>query len=83
MSFQTNKGNVQKHRNIKICCDFNHLSAQPIDEICLFSVMTVYNTRWKVLMQSPNNTIIHQMYQAGKLFVTFETIEHHLGKESL
>ena len=49
MSFQTNKGNVQKHRNIKICCDFNELSAQPIDEICLFSVMTVYNARWKVL----------------------------------
>ena len=34
-------------------------------------------------MQSPNNTIIHQMYQADKLFVTFETLEHHLGKESL
>ena len=22
-----------------MCCDFNDLSAQPIDEICLFSVM--------------------------------------------
>ena len=41
MSFQTNEGNVQKHRNRKICSDFNYLSAQPIDEICLFSVMTV------------------------------------------
>ena len=37
MSFQANKENVQKHRNIKICCDLNDLSAQPIDEICLFS----------------------------------------------
>ena len=63
ISFQNNKGNVQKHGNIKICCDLSDLSVQPIDEICLFSVMTVYNTRWKVLMQSPNNTIIHQMYQ--------------------
>ena len=27
-------------------------------------------------MQSPNNTIIHQMYQVSKLFVTFDTIEH-------
>ena len=45
MSFQTNKGNVQKHRNIKICCDLSDLSAQPINEICLFSVMTVYNAR--------------------------------------
>ena len=30
--------------NIKICCEFTDLSAQWIDEICLFSVMTVYNT---------------------------------------
>ena len=55
--FQTNKVNVQKRRNIKICCDLSHLSAQPIEEICLFFVMTVYNTRWKVLMKSRNNTI--------------------------
>ena len=62
-TFQTNKGNAQKHRNIKIYCDLSDLSARPIYEICLFSVMTVYNTRWKVLMQSRNNTIIHYMYQ--------------------
>jgi len=61
--FQNNKVNVQKHRNMKICCDLSHLSAQPIEEICLFFVMTVYNTRWKVLMQSRNNTIIHKVYQ--------------------
>ena len=61
ISFQTNKGNVQKHRNIKICCDLSDLSVQPIDEICLFSVVTVYNTRWNVLMQSGNNMIIHQI----------------------
>ena len=52
-----------EHRNIKICCDLSHLLAQPIEEICLFFVMTVYNTRWKVLMQSRNNTIIHKVYQ--------------------
>ena len=44
IAFPTNKGNVQKHRNIKICCDLSDLSVQPIDEICLFSVsMTVFN----------------------------------------
>ena len=57
--FQTNKGNVQKHRNMKICCDISDLSVQPIDEICLFSDMTVYNTLWKILMQSLTNTINH------------------------
>ena len=51
--------NIKNIKNIKICCDLSDLSAQPIDEICLFSVMTVYNTRWKVLMQSRNNTILH------------------------
>ena len=59
--FQTKKGDVQKRRNIKICCDLSNLSVQPIDEICPFSVMTVYNTRWKVLMQSGNNMIIHRI----------------------
>ena len=43
--FSDHKGNVQKHRNIKICCDLSDLSAQPIDETCLFSIMPVYNTR--------------------------------------
>ena len=80
MSFQTNKGNVQKHRNIKICCDLSDLSVQPIDEICLFSVsVTVYITRWKVLIQSRNNIIVHEMY---KRLVTFNKMEHHLGKET-
>ena len=84
MSFQTLKGNVQKHRNIKICCDFSDLSAQPIDEICLFSVMTVYNARWKVLhvIQSRNNTIFIKGIKYFKPFVTFDTSEHHLGKET-
>ena len=57
--FRPTKGKSKKHRNIKIYCDFNDLSVQPIDEICLFSVMTVYDTRWKVLIQSRNSTIIH------------------------
>ena len=70
----------KKHENIKTCCDLSDLSVQPIDEICLFSVMTVYNTRWKVLMQSRNNILIHEMY---KRLVTFNTMEHPLGKETL
>ena len=64
----------------KTCCDLSDLSVQPIDEICLFSVMTVYNTRWKVLMQSGPNIIIHEMY---KRLVTFNAMEHHLGNETL
>ena len=59
--FSDQQRECQKRRNIKICCDLSDLSVQPIDEICLFSVMTVYNTRWKVLMQSGNNMIIHQI----------------------
>ena len=51
--------NVQKQENIKTYCDFGDLWAQPIDEICLFSVMTVYNTRKATLLQSLTNTIIH------------------------
>ena len=54
ISFQTNKANVQKRRNIKICCDLSDLSAQPIDEIYLF-----FKTRWKIFMQSLTNAIIH------------------------
>ena len=42
--FQNNKVNVQKQKH-KIMLWLSDLSAQPIDEICLFSVMTVYNTR--------------------------------------
>ena len=44
-SSKQNTFSDQKHRNIKICCYFSDLSAQPINEICLFSVLTVYNTR--------------------------------------
>ena len=66
--------NVQKQGNIKTYCDFGDLWAQPIDEICLFSVMTVYNTRKATLLQSLTNTIIHYMYQ---VFATFNTMKQH------
>ena len=66
--------NVQKQGNIKTYCDFSDLWAQPTDEICLFSVMTVYNTRKATLLQSLTNTIIHYMYQ---VFATFNTMKQH------
>ena len=67
-----------------MCCDLRDLLAQPIDETCPFSVTTVYNTQWKVLMQSSNEMIIHfKCIKYFKLFVTFNTLEHHLGKETL
>ena len=58
-------------------------TAQPIDEIWLFSVMTVIQYTMGGLNAKPQQYNNSSNVSSRKLFVTFETIEHHLGKENL